>query len=379
MVIFIIDNEDQVMATSNKAQANHEHVVRDQSPSERCPWCGASVSRVEFERIRDQIEKQERTRLINLEQTLRQQFSRQQEQAEKTSKAAIEQAKREAMGAAAAQIKAFKTTQDATIAARVQAAREVSERKLADALTREKSQSAEERIKLTEQLAELKRKLENKTADELGSGPELDLFQALSKEFSGMDKVTRVPRGRNGADVIHDICHSGKTVGRIIYDSKAHARWQNRFVAKLREDMIEHRADHGVLSSTVFPAGTRQLHIQDGMIIAAPARVLVLAHLLRRQIVQAHMLRLGNKARDEKKDALYAFLTGDRANQLFEQIIALTDDMLDLDAKETSAHQSTWRRRGDLVRGIQRLSAEFTGEIEEIIGGHAPTVATSSN
>jgi hypothetical protein len=134
--------------------------------------------------------------------------------------------------------------------------------------------------------------------------------------------------------------------------------------------MIDHKADHGVLSSTVFPAGARQLHIQDGVVIAAPGRVVVLAHLFRRQIVQVRMLRLGNEARDEKRDTLYEFLTSDRASQLFEQSATLTDEMLDLDTKEASTHQTTWRRRGDLIRGIRRLNAEFTGEVERIIASN---------
>jgi hypothetical protein len=124
-----------------------------------------------------------------------------------------------------------------------------------------------------------------------------------------------------------------------------------------------------VLSSTAFPTGARQLHIEAGVVIAAPGRVLVVTHLLRRQIVQMHTLRLGNEARDTKRDELYEFLTSDHANQLFERVVALTDDMLQLDTKEASAHQTTWRRRGDLIRAIQRVNTEFTEEVERIVGG----------
>jgi len=153
---------------------------------------------------------------------------------EREAKSAIETAKGDAAKAAQAQIRAFRANQEATIAARVRVAREAAEKKLADAIATEKSRASIERIKLTEQLAELKRRLENKTADEIGSGAELDLFQALFQEFGGADKINRVPRGRNGADIIHDVCESGHVISRIIYDSKARAKWQNRFVGKLR-------------------------------------------------------------------------------------------------------------------------------------------------
>ena len=81
-----------------------------------------------------------------------------------------------------------------------------------------------------------------------------------------------------------------------------------------------------------------------------------------------HALRLTNQARIEKTAQLYSFIAGDRFTHLFDQLEALTDQMIELDAKETSAHQTTWKRRSELVRSIQRLNAEFIGEVERIIG-----------
>jgi hypothetical protein len=48
----------------------------------------------------------------------------------------------------------------------------------------------------------------------------------------------------------------------------------HEYVTKLREDQISAEAEHAILSSLKFPAESRQLHVQDGVIIANPARVL---------------------------------------------------------------------------------------------------------
>src|SRR5689334_12011607 len=60
----------------SKRQHTHKPNGTD-SANERCPWCGSPISRSEFERIRDEIAKQERARAAKTEQSLRQQFARQ--------------------------------------------------------------------------------------------------------------------------------------------------------------------------------------------------------------------------------------------------------------------------------------------------------------
>lgn len=46
-------------------------------------------------------------------------------------------------------------------------------------------------------------------------------------------------------------------------ESGRHATWLNKFTAKLRADQHSLEADFAILSSNVFPAGARELHIQD--------------------------------------------------------------------------------------------------------------------
>jgi hypothetical protein len=164
----------------------------------------------------------------------------------------------------------------------------------------------------------MKRRLERKTAGELGDEAEVDLFGALKREFGG-DEIVRVPKGRNGADIIHRVVE-GTACGKLIYDAKAHKRWLNSFTTKLRQDQVAEQADHAVLVSAVFPAGAQQLAVRDGVVIVHPARVIALAHLLRRHTIQLHTLRLGNEGRAEKTAKLYEFMISDRARHLWDQI-----------------------------------------------------------
>jgi hypothetical protein len=169
--------------------------------------------------------------------------------------------------AAEAKVKEIKTNQDAVINQRLAAQRETLAKQMAEAVNSEKVKAFEEKTKLTQQLAELQRRVESKTAHELGEPAELDLYETLRAEFPG-DQISRVGKGVKGPDIILQVVHNGAVTGSIAVDCKNHKRWQSSFTTKLRADQLAEGADFAILSTSTFPKGARQLHIQDNVIIA---------------------------------------------------------------------------------------------------------------
>ena len=286
--------------------------------------------------------------------------------------AQTEQAKAAVQG----EIAALKAAQEAAVENRVAEVQEGMQRQKED-LQREKDAAvlAEKAkvLKLQSDLQDLQRKLEGKTAHELGEGSEVDLFEQLKAAFEG-DRIQRVPKGVNGADVIHDVIHNGRVCGKIIYDAKNRDAWQNTFATKLRADKLAQGADHAILSSNKFPKDKSEVHPQDGVIVANPRRVLALAEILRDQIVRMHELRISKEEREEKTVALYAFITSEQFKNLLEQVEAQAGKMLDLDTKEKEAHRRVWDARDRLIRAMQKARSDLTFEIDRIIGtaGNGP-------
>jgi hypothetical protein len=268
--------------------------------------------------------------------------------------------------AALSQYEALAVDQEQIIAQRLQDQAELTEREKQEAVNAVNAKHFEETQRLTGKLEDLARQLERKTANELGEGAEIDLFESLKQEFEG-DQIKRVSKGAAGADMIHDVVHGGKVCGRIVYDAKNRNAWRNEYVTKLRQDQIAAEAEHAILSSLKFPADARQLHIQDGVIIANPARVLALVQMLRRHIVQIQTLRLSNVERDSKTDALYEFIRSERCSQLFARIDDHAESLLKLQAQEKKTHDATWKRQGTVYRAIQKDGAELSAEIDRII------------
>jgi hypothetical protein len=283
---------------------------------------------------------------------------------------AAEQAKADAeakAAAAEATAKSLQESHEAQLNERLQEQREALEADKVAAVNAEKSATFEERQKLANKVEELQRALEKKTAEELGEGAEINLFEALKAEFDG-DRIVRVTKGQQGADILHTVIHNGQECGTIIYDSKNHNAWRNDFVTKLRSDQLSAQADHAVLSSSKFPAGARQLHIQDGVVIACPARVVALIQLVRAHLIQSHTLRMSNAERTQKTAALYSFITSQQCADSFARLDELAESLLDIQTKEVKAHENVWKQQGLAIRAAMKVQAELRNQIDSIIG-----------
>src|SRR4029077_12537317 len=171
----------------------------------------------------------------------------------------------------------------------------------------EKAKAFEENQRLSTRVNELQRALEKKTNEELGEGAEVNVFEALKTDFPD-DRITRIQKGAPGGDILHVVMLHGKECGTIIYDSKNHKQFRNEHVAKLKADQLAAKAEHAILSTHKFPQGTSQLHLQDGVLLANPARVVLIATLLRQHLLLVHTLRLSGIERESKTAALYEYI-----------------------------------------------------------------------
>jgi hypothetical protein len=211
----------------------------------------------------------------------------------------------------------------------------------------------------------------------IGEPAEQDIYTRLTEAFpADQVKVTRVAKGVQGPDLFVEITEAGTSVGRIAVECKQHTRWSNRFVSKLKSDA--EGADYGILSTSVMPAAANgsRLIVQDGIIIVDPSLVPAVVSLLRRQIVEAQRLRLSAQARDAKAEALLSFMASARCRDQFDNLAKLTADLSEMDAKETSAHETVWRKRADLIRSLTETHAEFVANVDRVIAGTLPEAAS---
>jgi hypothetical protein len=382
-----------------------------------CPWCGQPIAHEKFIEIKARIRANERARTRDLERRLRDEqdavlaqvqaaaelqikkanklFEAQAAEARRKADAAIKAANKQvqslvraardeerkksraAVAAASAETARLRAEADQRLAeqrahdddllkARLREQRDALDKATLEAINAEKAKAFADRQKLEARLAQLQRQVAHNAAAELGEGAELNLYEQLRDEFPG-DTIVSVKRGQPGADLVHTVIENGRECGHIVYDSKSRAAWRNSYVSRLLDDKIAAKADHAVLVTRVFPAGQAQLYVQDGVIVANPARVVALAQMIRKHVVQQATLRLSDEARAENTMRLYDFITSDRCSVLLEQIGTVSDKLLDLDVKEHRAHTATWKQRGQLIREIQQARGTLVTEIDLVL------------
>jgi hypothetical protein len=262
----------------------------------------------------------------------------------------------------------------ATMEARLNAQRVILEKDKLEAVNAEKSRAFDEKQKLSDKLTEVQRAWDKKNAEELGEGAEVNLYEALKKEFPD-DNIQRVAKGTEGADILHIVIHSGRKCGTIIYDSKDRNKFEWAYVTKLRADQLAAEAEHAILSTRKFPRNTRQLHIHDGVLLANPARVVTLAMVIRQHILQLHTQRVGDIERKAKTAALYEFIVSERCSSLLARVDERADEMLKEQEKEMTWHKNHWKREGEALRAIQKAKADLENQVSRIIGTSADTEA----
>lgn len=117
-----------------------------------------------------------------------------------------------------------------------------------------------------------------------------------------------------------------------------------------------------------FPAECRQLEVREGVILANPARVLVLAEIFRDHVVRSYGLRLSNEEREKKTHELYEYITSERFHQHLDSIEKQTDKLLDIDVTEERAHRKVWETRGGVVKSLQKTHGNLRADVARIIG-----------
>ena len=360
--------------------------------AERCPWCGAEISRAKFLEIESKIREQEQKRLSAAETEMRKRLEDRfkqdlEKQRSATEKQAQEAAQKQVAKLVAERDQAAKKLKEAeereaAIRAQVQEAAEKKHLKEVEQLRRglEKERDStllkiqaefnRERELLQRRVKTMEQQLQKKTAHELGDDAEIDLFEALKEACPG-DRITRVPKGQAGADILQEVYHRGQSCGRIIIDSKHRQAWQNGYVAKLRQDQVEAGAEHAVLASTVFPSGAHELCIESEVIVVNPARAIFICQLLRQAMIAMHLRGLSMKERAGKMSQLYGLITSESYARRFREAEKLSQEILELDTQEKRTHDNVWKKRGTIATRISNVLREIDTDVSAVIeGGH---------
>lgn len=210
---------------------------------------------------------------------------------------------------------------------------------------------------------ELKRKLEQGSQQTQGEVLELELEEVLRSAFP-TDEIMPVPKGVNGADIIHKVYdRSGRLCGQIVWESKKTKNWTEGWVAKLKDDQRAIKAELAVIVSAVLPEDVKGFAARDGVWVCDIKLAVCLASALRLSLESVTRQKAMAVSKDEKMEVIYAYLTGVEFRQRVEAIVeAFTNLKSGLD-KEKLAYQKIWAEREKQIDRVVNNTVGLYGDL----------------
>jgi hypothetical protein len=323
---------------------------------ERCPWCGSTITHTKFVQIQEAIRKDEQRKLAATEKLIKERLAK--EIAAQQQKLDAERAK------ILRQIDIAKQETDRLRRKEIAEVRQILQKDRDAALLKKEAEFAREREALQKKIVEMSRRVK-KAGGEVGEGGEIDLFDELRGAFP--DDHIVATKGKAAGNLLLEVRYKGKAAGRIIIDPRPRAAWQHAFVTKLRQDQSELGADHAILSTAVFPAGKKELFVDSGVIVVAPARVVAMVEVLRKALSAMYVAKLSDAERTDKLSRLFKFITSSGFKRKLAEASELASEALEIDVEEKRAHDHVWKKRGTVLTRIKHVLRDIDTDVSAIV------------
>lgn len=219
---------------------------------------------------------------------------------------------------------------------------------------------------------ELKRKSEQGSQQAQGEALELDLESLLRSKFPA-DAVEPVPKGMRGADILQKVyTRTGVYCGSIAWESKRTKAWNDEWIAKLKEDQIEVKAEVAVIVTETLPKSVSSFSQIDGVWVTAIPLAGGLAEALRVALIQVAHSRLSAVGKNEKMESIYNYLTGTEFRQKVEAIVEAFKAMKeDLEAEKRLMNKN-WAKREKQIEKVTMNTLRMYGDVQGISGKSLP-------
>lgn len=183
------------------------------------------------------------------------------------------------------------------------------------------------------------------------------------------DVIVPVSRGVRGADVLQYVrTQGGRECGLIIWESKRAKTWREEWVAKLKEDQREKKADVAVLLTEVVPEGMKHVGAYNEVFITDRRNMLGVCQMLRYHIIRLSEANNSNMRRAEKESMLYSFILSNEFRQGVQAIAeAIASAKKTLEEEKKALNRIWGRREQELMRSMEELAALY-GRMQGIVG-----------
>jgi hypothetical protein len=215
-------------------------------------------------------------------------------------------------------------------------------------------------------ILELQRKASSSSQQRAGETFEVEAYQQLKTEFKD-DAVTRVAKGRNGGDIVHEVRDEyGRVAGRVLWELKNTASWNSKWIVKLREDAMRCGAQIAVIVTTSLPKGIVNFGKIEGIWVTNGLCHLGLAVALRTQLLACARLR-SELSDSVRLTELSTYISSPRFQEHVSTIASALTALQNQVEREKQFFERHWAERQKLADTISQNISVLAGGVDGIV------------
>jgi hypothetical protein len=225
-----------------------------------------------------------------------------------------------------------------------------------------------------QKVREAEAKLQRGLLQVRGEALELELEEILRDTFRD-DEISEVKKGQNGEEIIEKVVdRRGRHCGTILWETK-NGKWQKAWLAKLRSDQREFKAELAVLVSSQPPGNIETFAHREGVWIVHHHFARDLASLLRFSLIMVFAERTNQAGKDEKIEILYGYLTSIEFQHRIQAIVEGFSSLLSGIEQEKRQFMIKWAQQEKELRQIIDNTAGMYGDLQAVTGCSLPSIA----
>jgi len=216
-----------------------------------------------------------------------------------------------------------------------------------------------------------------------GEALEQIVEEELKAECGKYDDIKRVGKGTRGADIIQTVLTAREeNCGTILWEIK-NAKWQESWVAKLKADMEEAKANMAVLVVKDLPEKFGEIrNIEGGRVLAIKSHLVrFVASILRQQLINFFEQSTSMKFANEQVQSFYDYLTSGEFENRFKKMGEQYVELSRLHEKDKLATMQRWGEYEKSMQIMMTNMMSFSGEMRAISKGEIdiPLLGDGSN
>jgi len=204
---------------------------------------------------------------------------------------------------------------------------------------------------------------------------ELDLEELLKNSFPS-DEVTPIEKGVRGADINQVVkTKIGNVCGVILWELKRQKAWNEGWVTKLKDDLMNAGVGIPVIITTSLPKEIQSgFGSHNGVWVSEPKYVKSLAEILRKNLIDVAREKHNSQDRGTKADSIYSYLISDAFVRQVQNIVEAQQNMKSQIESERRAYEKIWKEREAQAQRIISSTIGIYASIHGIAGQSLPQI-----